>query len=397
MKYDFVIIGAGIIGLTLARQLMITYPTAKICIIEKEAELGMHASGRNSGVLHSGIYYPSNSLKSKLCLSGFEKLKQYCLANNLNLNQCGKVVVCANEQDEQSLNAIYDRALDNNVKIEKINKQQLKELEPNAYSAIDAALWVPGTSVFDPKSILNNLASELTNNNIDIKYLHNITDINRQNSFIKTKNNTIYYGHLFNTAGLFADQIAKQFDLCQYSIMPFKGLYYYLEDKPELNIQRLIYPAPDINLPFLGIHITKNINNQITVGPSAFPALGRENYQGFKNINIKEIFKIAPLLLHQYWLNHNNFRNFTHHEIKNFYSKSSFYQQAKKIYPILNNSNITKKIKVGIRAQLLDLKQKKLVMDLLIENTGNSTHILNAVSPAFTCSFAMAEHIVNTL
>lgn len=396
-SFDFVIIGAGIIGLTLAYSLKQKFTHAKIVILEKEKSIGLHASGRNSGVLHSGIYYPSQSLKSKLCIEGFNYLKSYCLEYDLPLDQCGKVVVCAKPQDIQSLHTIHERAQANNVPIELIDNQQLKELEPLARSTVNKALWVPGTSVFDPKAILNKLRDQLIALGVKIIYETNISRFIPEKSLVLLNSNKIYYGHLFNTAGLFADSIAKCFNLNQYSILPFKGLYYYLSDNPELQIKRLIYPAPDINLPFLGIHVTKNINNKLTVGPSAFPALGRENYSGIKNINIKELLKITPKLLQQYYLNKNNFRNFTHNEVINFYSKTSFLNNIKRIFPIINKSHITTATKVGIRAQLLDLKKKELIMDLLIKKSNNSTHVLNAVSPAFTCSFAMAKFITNEI
>lgn len=393
LNYDTIIIGAGIVGLTVARELIKKNPSARIAVLEKEQSLGVHASGLNSGVLHSGIYYPPNSLKADLCVKGFDYLKDYCLANNLYLNQCGKVVVCANEQDEKSLDMIHERATKNNVPNQLIDGKQLKELEPYARSAVDKALWIPGTSVFNPKEILNHIKQELLAANVDIYFNQQVVDLEPSTSMIKTGDNTYSYGHVFNTAGLFADFIANKFELSQYTILPFKGIYYYLSDSKKFSVNKLIYPAPDINLPFLGVHVTMNAHNEITLGPSATPALGRENYYGMKNVNFKDFCNISKALLNQYIQNKNNFRAFAHNELSNFLSKDVFLSNIKKIMPALQRSDISSKKKVGIRAQLLDVNKQELIMDLLVEKRNNSTHVLNAVSPAFTCSFALAEYL----
>ncbi len=395
MNYDYIVIGAGIVGLTIARELIKKYPAAKVAVLEKEQGLGVHASGLNSGVLHSGIYYPPNSLKANLCVRGFDYLKDYCLENKLYLNQCGKVVVCANEQDEQSLDMIHERATKNNVPNELIDSKQLKDLEPYARSAVNKALWVPGTSVFNPKEILFHIKQELLKSNVDICLNQQVVDIDPKTSIIRTKDNTYSYGHVFNTAGLFADFIASKYDLNQYTILPFKGIYYYLTDSSKYAVKKLIYPAPDINLPFLGVHVTMNAYNEITLGPSATPALGRENYQGLMNINFKDFSNISIALIKQYIQNKNNFRAFAHNELMNFLSKDVFLNNIKKIMPALEHSDISSRKKVGIRAQLLDVNKQELIMDLLVEKRNNSTHVLNAVSPAFTCSFALARYLIN--
>lgn len=396
-NYDFIIIGAGIIGLTLATQLISKYPQAKILVLEKEPTIGSHASSNNSGVLHSGIYYSENTLKAKLCTEGHHLLTEYCLENNLPLNQCGKVVVCAETKDLVSLETVYSRALANKVVINKIDNQQLAELEPLARSVTNQALWVPGTSVFSPKKILDHLVKKLKENNVTILCNNQIVDIDPHQSKIKTQDNYYQYGHLFNTSGVYADSIAKNFAEHNYTILPFRGIYYYLKPHANINLQRLIYPAPDINLPFLGIHITKNIDNHVSIGPSAFPAFSRENYYGIKNIKLREFLAIGKSLAKQYYTNKNNFRNFAHHEISSFFSNDNFINKAKAIMPILEKTHVSKNTKVGIRAQLVDLNKQELIMDLVVEKYNNSTHILNAVSPAFTCSFALANLIVDSL
>lgn len=400
-NYDYVVIGAGIVGLTLAYTLNKQEPKSKILIIEKESELGVHASGRNSGVLHSGIYYEPNTLKAKLCTKGHTLLKNYILDNNLPLNQCGKVVVCPDEKSVTTLNTIHSRAKQNGVNIKQIDELELKQLEPLAKTTGNKALWVPDTAVFDPKSILNQLLNSLTANKVEVLFNSLITNFDVKNCQVKVKNKTthnyinINYGHLFNTAGLFADEIAQKFDLNQYTILPFKGIYHYINNSAKFDLQKLIYPTPNIDLPFLGVHITKNINNQILIGPSAFPAFGRENYQLLKNLKVNDISNIFFHLLKQYYYNKNSFRNFVHYEIKNFLSHNFYYNNLCKLMPAISKQDISKKSKVGIRAQLVDLERNTLVMDLLVKNKYNTTHVLNAVSPAFTCSFALAEYLVD--
>ena len=289
-NFDYIIIGAGIIGLSVARNLIKSNPNLKIAIFEKENKIGLHASGRNSGVLHSGIYYKENSLKARVCIEGSRLMKEYCDEFQLPISQTGKVIVPTKESDESTLHLLYQRALNNGAKIQLITKSELYDIEPDAHTATDHALFAPETSVIDSKAILEHLFKELEKNKVRFFFNNLCSEIDTKQKLIKTQHNSFSYGHLFNTSGLYADKIALACGLVdRYTIVPFKGIYYELNAQSPTKLNHLIYPVPDMNMPFLGIHFTKSITGKIYVGPTAFPALGRENYQGIRGIKFSEL------------------------------------------------------------------------------------------------------------
>ncbi len=393
---DFVIIGAGIIGLTVALELRNRYPDQSIVILEKESGLGCHASGRNSGVLHSGIYYPENTLKAKLCADGAKMLSAYCEENKLPINRVGKVIVPVKTDQDELLDILCSRGRSNQALVEIIDSHQLKEIEPEAYSITGRALHSPNTAVFNPIEILNKVADDLQQNNVTILFNQRIRDFNgKQRSLLLQDKQIIKYGYLFNTAGLYADKIAKSLDIGrQYTIIPFKGLYSRLIPDSDIKLNGHVYPVPDLNMPFLGVHFTKSIQDNIYIGPTAIPALGRENYHGLSGINLSDLPKIGTQLLRLYLKNEKGFQHFAHQEIGCFY-KPNFVKAAQALLPRLTVKHIMNTEKVGIRAQLLDLQTMSMVMDFLVEKGEDSTHILNAVSPAFTSSFSFARYVLD--
>jgi L-2-hydroxyglutarate oxidase LhgO len=396
LSTDYLIVGAGIIGLTIAYELLKQEPNAKIILIEKENQIGLHASGRNSGVLHSGVYYPPDSLKAKVCIEGSHLMKQYCNTYDLPIKQIGKVIVPTDDSDTATFNTIFQRATKNGAQIHLIDESELREIEPETRTATGYALWVPETAVIDSKAVMNHLLSNLLKQNVTIYYNCIHTQFDTRLKKLNTPFGTIAYGHLFNSAGLFADKIAQQCGLDDnYTMLPFKGLYYKLNKNSAINIKHLIYPIPDMNVPFLGIHFTKNISGDIYIGPSATPALGRENYQGTKGIKIDELINTMKCIGKQYYSNKQGFRDYAHQEIPRIF-KSHFLKSAQSLVPKLKKTNLVANAKVGIRAQLYDKKKNELVMDFLISKTQNETHVLNAVSPAFTSAFSLAKLITST-
>lgn len=392
---DYVIIGAGIVGLTIARELKQRSPAARIAILEKEAEVGLHASGRNSGVLHSGIYYPENSLKAKVCVAGAKAMAAYCDEHNLPISRTGKVIIPTQEHDAPQLQLLYQRGINNGARVELIDAQQLKELEPGAYTATGQALYSPDTAVIDSKAILQHLKQSLQQQKVVFHFNAALQSVDQIKKIIYTSAGKIHYGHAFNTAGLYADKVAKAFGAAKhYTMLPFKGIYYRLDPQCSIKLNQLIYPVPDLNVPFLGVHFTKLVNGDVMAGPTAVPALGRENYYGTSGMNPKETLHISFNLLRQYMKNKQGFRTFAHQEAGRFL-KSQFAAAARALVPQLKAENLLVSKKVGIRAQLLDLQKRELIMDFLIERQANDTHILNAVSPAFTCSLSFARLVVN--
>lgn len=394
MHADFVIIGAGILGLTIARQLRLDNPLAKILIFEKEDKVGLHASGRNSGILHAGIYYKSDSLKAKFCLDGLHALSEYCDEYNLPIARIGKIILPTNKSEEEVAKDLFERAKANGALVEMLNNHDLQKMEPLINNNTNFAIFSPKTAVVAPQKILQHIYSWLLTKKVDFRFKSHCLDFLPNQKKIIVNNTQFSYGHLFNTAGLYADKVSKACGLKEnYVMIPFKGIYYELKKSSQININHLIYPVPDMNVPFLGVHFTKSIDGKIYIGPSAIPVLGREHYRGLNGIKIFESLEVFSHLGMQYLSNKQGFRNYAHQEIPRFI-KSRFTKAARAMLPSITVDDLIKSTKVGIRAQLFDKSKKELAMDFIIRQTNNETHVLNAVSPAFTSSFSFAKYVV---
>jgi L-2-hydroxyglutarate oxidase len=372
--YDTIIIGGGIVGLAIARELLSRDPKGRIAIFEKEPELGKHASGRNSGVLHSGIYYPPASLKGRLCTEGSRLMREYCDERKLPIARIGKVVVPTNDGDDTQLNVLLERARSNGATAEIVD--DAREFEPEARGG--RALFVPETSVIDPKRILASVADELRAGGVEFVFNREVTEIDRGT-----------YGFLVNAAGLHADRIARPFGVGErYTILPFRGRYYKLA--APFVIRRLIYPVPDLRVPFLGVHFTNAVDGTTYIGPTAMPALGRENYSGLHGIRIGDAASIATTIVRQYASNKQGFRTLLHEEAGRLL-KRNFAAAARALVPRIETQHLKPSTKAGIRAQLFDRVKNELVMDFVVERGERSLHILNAVSPGFTTAFSFAR------
>lgn len=394
---DFIIIGCGILGLTIARRLKDNHPSANILILEKEASIGIHASGRNSGVVHSGVYYPPGSLKAKMCVDGARQMIAYCDQHNLPISKLGKLILPCHESDESVMSMLCDRATKNGVDYQVLDQKELAEIEPLAHSATGQAIHIPITSVVNSRAILTHIYESLIAKGVEIQFNQACVDVDVTKQRVQTSSTTYHYGHLINTAGMYADTIANACGIKnQYAVIPFKGFYYKLDKRFNAKINKLIYPVPDMNVPFLGVHFTKSISGDIYVGPSAVPALSKEQYQGLTGFHIRECASVLYHVLNQYKINQNGFRNYAHNEIGRIF-KSKFTQAAQVLIPAVQKEDLIKSSKVGIRAQLVNTKTNQLVMDFLIEQTDNETHIMNAVSPAFTSSFSCADFVVKQI
>jgi L-2-hydroxyglutarate oxidase LhgO len=393
-SFDYIIIGAGIIGLSVARALKTTEPNASVLILEKEETIGKHGSGRNSGVLHSGIYYKENSLKAKICADGARLMREYCEQHGLPLKKIGKVILPVKKDDSSQLKLLYQRAQNNGVVVSLIDNQQLQKIEPYAHSITGQALYSPDTAIVDSKVILVHLLESLKQQNVSILFNSPIEKVDEQNSRIYAGGEHFSYGFVYNAAGQYADKIAHLFGVGkEYTLLPFKGIYYKLSNEANIHCNGLIYPVPDLNVPFLGVHFTRKINGEIFLGPTALPAFGRENYRGFEGFEVFESVKISYYLLQQYLLNKQGFRRFTHNESLRF-MKPYFAKAAQSLVPTLKTEHLLPSNKVGIRAQLFDTQKHELVMDFLVKRKNNTVHVLNAVSPAFTSAFSFSKYIV---
>lgn len=381
MLYDYLIVGSGIIGMTIAYELLQSNKNIKIAIIDKEDDVAKHASGRNSGVLHAGFYYSEDSLKAKFTVEGNKLMKQFCKDSEISVKETKKVVVA---KDEEEINGIYElqkRAEKNGVDTKIISEKEVSEIDPNI-KTYKKALFSPTTASVDPKEVCFKLRDILKENKVDFFFNMPFESCNLE------------YSYLINCAGAYADRIAQKFGLAkEYVMLPFKGIYLkYMLNKSDIKTN--IYPVPNLANPFLGVHYTITSDGSIKIGPTAIPAFWRENYKGFDNFNLKEMLEIVYYEAKLFLLNAFNFRNLAIEEMKNYNSRT-FIQKAKSM--VKNIENDFKPIPAGIRAQLLNTKNNELVQDFVVENGKNSTHILNAVSPAFTCSFAFAKYVVNEI
>lgn len=381
MKYDYLIVGAGIIGMTIAYELKQQNYNIKIAIIEKEDDVAKHASGRNSGVLHAGFYYSADSLKAKFTVDGNKLMKEFCYDNNIFINETKKIVIVKDETELKGLYELQKRAEINGVDTKIIYKDELQQIDPNI-KTYKKALYSPTTASVNPIEVCLKLKNILEKLEIIFYFNSKFEDTN------------IEYDYLINSAGAYADKIAQKFGLAQdYTMLPFKGIYLkYINDK--IAIKTNIYPVPNLSNPFLGIHYTITADGSIKIGPTAIPAFWRENYKGFDNFNFNEMVEILYYETKLFLFNSFNFRNLAVSEMKN-YIKSIFIKKAKSmVYEIGDDFQ---PIPAGIRSQLLNKTTNELVQDFVVEHGDNSTHILNAVSPAFTCSFAFAKYIVEEI
>ena len=393
MKYDFAIIGSGIIGLTLAFKLKQKFNNSKIAIFEKEPNSISHGSGRNSGVLHSGIYYEPGSLRANLCVTGVKELKEYIKSENLWINECGKLLLPTSEYSYSNLENLFNRGKKNGVEINKIKNEEIKRIEPNTNCQFEYGLHVPFTSVADPKEVSKSLIENLKKMNVEINYNSKILKISEQKLF--TQNNTIEAGHIFNCAGLFADEIAKNSNLeFRYSFLPFKGKYWKITNK-SFKLNHLVYPIPDLRYPFLGLHSSHNRHGDFYIGPSSTPVFGREQYNGILGDNLKESISLIFNFSKKIILNENKLRTLALQELS-LLTKRGFFNQIKKMFNNINPDDLElSDQKVGIRSQIFDPQSKNLVNDFVVINQKNTTHVLNAISPAWSASFAFADHLIN--
>ena len=386
-NFDYIVIGAGIVGLSTALKLQ--EANKKVLILEKEKSPGLHQSGRNSGVLHSGIYYKPNSFKSNLCIRGRELMLEFLRTNEIPYRLEGKIVV---DQDMDKILSLFERSKSlemNGVKI--LEKHQLLEKEPN--SKISQGLFVPQAGVVNYKIVTNTMSEIFKKNGGDIEYFQEIVNIsdNADTKTVESKKDIFSGDFLINCAGLFSDKVAKLDGLFpKVKIIPFRGEYYELITEKSHLLNNMIYPIADPDLPFLGIHLTKTIDGKIEAGPNAVLAFAREGYswskinvsQTLETITYKGMIKLG--------------RKYIKTGLDEMYrslNKSAFVQEVNKLIPGVTSSDLIKR-PAGVRAQAVS-ENGDLVDDFLFEEGNRSLHVLNAPSPAATASLAIGEYIAS--
>lgn len=389
-KYDFIIIGGGIVGLATAYQLLQKNNGLKIAILEKEKQVAAHQTGHNSGVIHSGLYYKPGSLKAKNCLQGYQMLIDFCDQNNIKYDLCGKLVVASDESEINELDKLFERGLENGlVKNTIIEKERIKDFEPNLRGV--KAIHVPYTGIIDYSEVCIKLAENISALGADIYLEHQVEKIENHSNYvvISTSQKEFETTQYINCAGLYSDKLAaltnKNIDT---RIIPFRGEYFMLKPEKRDLIKNLIYPVPDPNFPFLGVHFTRMINGGVEAGPNAVFAFKREGYHksdfdfnetleslawpGFRKVALK------------YWKTGIG-------EFYRSFSKPAFTRALQKLVPSIQEDDLVP-AEAGVRAQACD-KFGGLLDDFKIIEEPNAIHILNAPSPAATSSLSIGKTI----
>ena len=386
---DFLIIGGGVIGLSIARVLKKRFSDSRVTLIEKEKGLGFHGSGRNSGVLHAGFYYSSDSLKAKFTRTGNQRLTEYCESRGLKINKCGKLVVAKNEEELQRFNELLERGKKNGVPLQCLTKAEAREIEPRV-KTFEKALYSPSTATIDPLEVIMAMQKDAEDEGVDI---HLGTGyLQAQGNRVSTSSGSYEARMVINAGGLYADKIAMDFGFSRkYRILPFKGLYLN-SDEPPGSLKTNIYPVPNLKNPFLGTHLTVTVAGKTKIGPTALPALWREQYQGMKNLCWSEVLEILARQCGLFISSNFNFKALACEEIRKR-SRPHLVALASSLAEGVELNNYRTWGKPGIRAQLINIEERKLEMDFVIEGDQDSIHVLNAVSPAFTCALPFAEYV----
>jgi len=386
---DFLILGGGIIGVCVARELKRRHPARSVTLLEKEAKVGLHASGRNSGVLHAGFYYTADSLKARFCRDGNKALRAYIKAKGIPLNECGKLVVACDAGDLPQLDELLRRARANGVALESVTADQARGIEPRVITH-ERALWSPSTATADPVRVIAAMREDAESEGVRV--LTGTRYLDGREGDVSTTAERFSPGYVVNCAGLYADRVALDFGFSQdHRILPFKGLYLY-SSEPAGAFRTNIYPVPDLRNPFLGVHFTVTADGHAKIGPTAIPAFWREQYSALDGFSPVEFAEIIWRDLGLFVSAGFDFRRLAFEELRK-YSRRHLVSLATGLATGVRVADYKKWGKPGIRAQLMDVRTRKLEMDFVIEGDSKSLHVLNAVSPAWTCSLPFAEHV----
>jgi L-2-hydroxyglutarate oxidase len=388
--YDFAVIGGGIVGLSVAWQLQQRQPSRRVVVIEKEPALARHQTGHNSGVIHAGIYYEPGSLKAELCRRGVADTLRFCSDNDIPHEQCGKLIVATNPDEHQRMIALYERALQNGIRVELLDEAQLRAAEPNVAGV--GAILSPSTGIVDYVAVAEAMARRLQDLGGDIRTNAEVTAIDetadaatihiRGSEALETR-------YLVVCGGLMADRLAAMMQLdIDFRIVPYRGEYYRLPDHMRSIVRHLIYPVPEPGLPFLGVHLTRMIDGSVTVGPNAVQGWKREGY-GRVNFSLRDTAEM--LAFPGFWRVTADNLGIGIAEFRNSVWKRGYLKQVQKYCPSVRLADL-RPYPAGIRAQAVR-RDGALVDDFLFAETPRSLHVCNAPSPAATSAIPIGEMI----
>lgn len=390
--YDFIIIGGGIVGMSTAMQLLQQMPEKKVLVLEKESSAAQHQTGHNSGVIHAGVYYTPGSLKAKFCLEGNRDTKAFCDENQIPYDECGKLLVATNELEMERMRALWERTAANGLERYWLNADELREREPNIIGM--GGIFVPSSGIVSYKRVTEVMADKFTQMGGTVFYNTEVTGVRERPTHVdvNTSQGAFSAKYLISCSGLMADRVVRMLGLePEFKICPFRGEYYLL--KPEHNqvVNHLIYPIPDPNMPFLGVHLTRMIDGTVTVGPNAVMAWKREGYKK-TDISLKDslealtypgILKVLKANLKPGLI-----------EMKNSLFKGQYLKEVNKYCPSIQKSDLLP-YPAGVRAQAVS-KEGKLVDDFLFVKTSRTINVCNAPSPAATSALPIGRHIIST-
>lgn len=393
-KWDVVIIGAGILGLSTALQLILKHPHLQIVVLEKEAQIAKHQTGHNSGVIHSGIYYKPGSLKARNCIAGVQHLLNFCQKHDIQYKLCGKVIVATSTEELPRLQELYNRGVANGVeKLELIGEERLKEIEPHVQGI--KALYSPNTGIIDYIKVTKIYAREFQRLGGVLLLKQKVRSIKKNshhNHIVLTDHQEFSTNSLINCAGFYADRIAHMTepDVSPKQIIPFRGEYYELTADKRALVNGLIYPVPDPKFPFLGVHLSRTIDGLVEAGPNAILALSREGYTK-SCISLKDCWDIFSY--RGFWKMASRYWQVGMYEVYRSYSKNAFLKSLQRLVPQLQKTDIVPTT-AGVRSQVITPEGKMVDDFLLIEKPG-IIHVLNAPSPAATASIAIGSYLAN--
>ena len=391
MTYDIAIIGGGIVGLATARALLEKGPSLKLVLCEKEAELGTHQTGHNSGVIHSGIYYKPGSLKARQCVEGARLMVEFCEAHAIKYDRCGKVIVATSQEEVPRLKTLYERGTANGVPgLSMLDAAHVREIEPHVRAV--AGIHSPTTAIVDYSEVTAALGRELVASGVTIEYNFPVSAITRVRGgglAVSTPQHTITASKLINCAGLYSDVIARLAGAnTEVQIIPFRGEYYFLRPERESLVRGLIYPVPDPEFPFLGVHFTRTIHGEVEAGPNAVLAFAREGYR-FTNFRPREL--AGTLGYSGFWKMARKYWRTGAYEMYRSLSKKKFVEALQGLVPDLKGEDIIRG-GAGVRAQAVRA-DGSLVDDFSIASGPDAIHVVNAPSPGATASLAIGRHI----
>ena len=390
MRYDFCIVGGGIVGLATAREILRRRPGASLLLLEKEDNFAAHQTGHNSGVIHAGVYYAPGSLKARLCRAGNQQTKQFCADHGIPIEECGKLIVATSPIEVQRLADLRKRCEANEIAVQEIGGADLESLEPRIAGL--AALLVPSTGIVDYRRVSVAIAEEIRRLGGEARLrscVRSITERSAEVELVLTEGETIRAGQLIACAGLQADRLARAAGLdVKFKVIPFRGEYFQLPVGKSNVVRHLIYPVPDPALPFLGVHLTRLISGRVTVGPNAVLAFAREGYSHF-SFDLRDTAE--TLRFSGFWRIMRKHWRSALGELRGSLLRSRYLTECRKYCPELTLQDL-QPYPAGIRAQAV-LPDGTLVHDFMFADTPRMVHVLNAPSPAATAALPIARLI----